>query len=377
MALVASPEVDLVVETIGGTDFARDVVMGALSRNKPVVTANKNLLARFGDEIQIAAADSSVPVGIEAAVAGGIPVLRAIREGMSGDRLLAVYGILNGTTNYILTRMQQSGIGFEQALREAQDAGYAESDPSNDVEGIDSRDKLCILARMAFHCWISETSIPTQGISNIKDVDIEYAGELDSNIRLVGCAEANRSGLSISVRPWVVSRRSMLGKVEGVNNAVFLVGGRTGRQMFYGPGAGARATGAAVISDVVEIGRAFINGSLHANKMAGFDRNNSFQCAPVSETAKWYLRLTVRDRHGIIADVARLLAEARINIDSVIQKPNMPKDHLSFVITIAEVEEALIRGVVERMNRLEYLICPVLLMRLEPTDPSPGIFAAP
>jgi homoserine dehydrogenase len=328
------------------------------------VTANKNLLARFGEEIYAAARRAEAPVGIEAAVAGGIPVLRAISEGMSGDRLQAVYGILNGTTNYILTRMEQRGMGFDHALIEAQQAGYAEADPANDIDGIDSRDKLCILSRLAFHSWISEDEIPTEGIRRVSEVDIEYARELDSTIRLIGCAELNAGGVSIAVRPWVVKRRSMLGKVEDVNNAVFLVGDRIGRQMFYGPGAGPKATAAAVVSDLVEIGRAFCRGTLQSRRLSGFEKSSPARPI-VSEVAKWYLRLTVRDRSGIIADVARLLADAGINIDSVFQKPHMAKDNLSFIITIEPVSEAGIQRVIERINGLEYMVSPVFLMRLE------------
>lgn len=373
MQIANSPDIDIVIETMGGSEVARDVVLASLARKKPVITANKNLLARCGHEIQSAAIVSKVPVGIEAAVAGGIPVLRAITEGMSGDRLQAVYGILNGTTNYILTEMERSGISFAQALAAAQEAGYAEADPSNDVDGIDSRDKLCILARLAFHSWLSETSIPTEGIRRVTDTDIEYARQLDSTIRLIGCAELQDGGISISVRPWVVSQRSMLGKVEGVNNAVFLVGDRIGRQMFYGPGAGPKATAAAVVSDLVEIGRAFNNGTLQAKQLAGFDRKNAVVGAPIAEVANWFLRLTVRDRPGIIADVSRLLADAGINIDSVFQKPNMPKDHLSFVVTVEPVAEKAIRGVVDKINVLDCMLCPVLLMRLEGEDPTPGM----
>src|ERR1700758_1150214 len=231
--LVASPEVDVVVETMGGTEDARHVVVAALDQQKPIVPANKNLLAECGDALFALAVSKNLPIGFEASVAGGIPILRVIHESTAGDRLRAVHGILNGTANYILTQMESRGIEFDQALAEAQKAGYAEADPSLDIDGLDARDKLCILARMAFEGRLTVSKIPTYGIRHVRAIDIHSANRLESTIRLVGSAEQTDSGLEVAVRPWLVNRRSMLAKVEGVNNAVFLVGDKIGTQMFY------------------------------------------------------------------------------------------------------------------------------------------------
>src|SRR5215831_11781593 len=207
--LVESPDVDIAVECMGGTDIAGQAVLRALTLGKPVVTANKNLMAQRGTEIHSLAADKNVPIGMEATVAGGVPVLRAISDGMTGDRLLSVYGILNGTTNYILTQMERDGLSFEHALEQAQQAGYAEADPTLDIDGIDARDKLCILARLAFHARVSPVDIATIGIRQVSDVDIHYAKRLRSKIRLVAMAERNHDGLDLSVRPWLVEDHSM------------------------------------------------------------------------------------------------------------------------------------------------------------------------
>lgn len=362
--VVTSPEVDIVVESMGGTEAAREVVLEALHRGKPVVTANKNLLAKFGHEIQAAAISSGVPVGIEAAVAGGIPLLRAIRDGMAADRLTAVYGILNGTTNYILSQMEKSAVSFDDALREAQRAGYAESNPTSDIDGIDTRDKLCILARLAFDGWVSESAIHTEGIRSITSVDIDYAHKIECTIRLVGYASMNSDGIELSVRPWLVSRHSMLGKVEGVNNAVFLEGERIGRQMFYGPGAGPDATATAVVADLVEIGTAMTRGSQCAKRLKGFDEEKPLVLSAGSRPVGWYLRLTVKDRPGILARVAQCLADHNINIDAVLQMPNMAKDKLSFVVTVETISESRIRKVVEQVDHFEFLLSPVVLLRI-------------
>lgn len=362
--IVRDSGVDVVVETMGGTEEARAVVLGALESGKPVVTANKNLLAKYGHEIQALAGKKNIPVGIEAAVAGGVPVVRAISDGMTGDRLQAVYGILNGTTNYILTEMERNGLSFDDALRQAQQAGYAEPDPSADVDGIDSRDKLCILARLAFHGWLSEDKIPTDGIRRIAAIDFCYARMLKSTIRLIAYAEYNQHGLEVSVRPWLVHRRSMMAKAEGVNNAVFLVGERIGRQMFYGPGAGPRATSAAVISDLVEIGRGLANGALRCRELHGFQEMKPLPLAKITNPARWYLRLTVADRPGILARVAQIISDGGMNIDAVLQQPNMKKEDLSFVITVEPTPELQIRRVVKEINKLDFMLQPALVLRI-------------
>lgn len=363
--LLQDPNVDVVVETMGGTGESRQLVRAALEKGKPVVTANKNLLAEFGDELFALAAKHNLPIGFEASVAGGIPILRVIHESTAGDRLRSVHGILNGTANYILTQMESRGIEFDEALAEAQRSGYAEADPAFDIDGQDARDKLCILARMAFEGRLSVARIPTYGIRQVRAIDIHSANRLDSTIRLVGSAEQTKSGLELSVRPWLVSRRSMLAKVEGVNNAVFLVGEKIGTQMFYGRGAGGDATGAAVVSDLIEISRDLAAGQLSAKNISGFLNARELELCTDPRPVAWYLRLTVKDQRGIVARVAEVIAREAINIDSLEQEPHLPKDRVSFVITVEPVSEPVIRRAIETIDAFDFMVEPVFLLRIE------------
>ncbi|MGD0512898.1 MAG: homoserine dehydrogenase [Terriglobales bacterium] len=363
--LVSADDVDVVVETMGGTDEARQLMLASLNQGKPVVTANKNLVATHGDELFALAAARNLPIGFEASVAGGIPILRVIHESTAGDRLRAVHGILNGTSNYILTQMESRGIEFDVALHEAQQAGYAEADPSFDIDGLDARDKLCILARMAFGGRLDVSRIPTYGIRRVRAIDVHSANRLDSTIRLVGSAESTQSGTEISVRPWMVNRHSMLAKVEGVNNAVFLVGDKIGTQMFYGRGAGGDATGAAVVSDLIEIARDLAAGQISAKKISGFLDSHELAISQTPRPVSWYLRLTVKDQRGIVARVAEVIAQHDINIDSLEQQPHLPKDRVSFVITIEPVSEPTVRHAVDAINAFEFMVEPVLLLRIE------------
>jgi len=363
--LVSADDVDVVVETMGGTDEARQLMLASLNQGKPVVTANKNLVATHGDELFALAAARNLPIGFEASVAGGIPILRVIHESTAGDRLRAVHGILNGTSNYILTQMESRGIEFDVALHEAKQAGYAEADPSFDIDGLDARDKLCILARMAFGGRLDVSRIPTYGIRRVRAIDVHSANRLDSTIRLVGSAESTQSGTEISVRPWMVNRHSMLAKVEGVNNAVFLVGDKIGTQMFYGRGAGGDATGAAVVSDLIEIARDLAAGQISAKKISGFLDSHELAISQTPRPVSWYLRLTVKDQRGIVARVAEVIAQHDINIDSLEQQPHLPKDRVSFVITIEPVSEPTVRHAVDAINAFEFMVEPVLLLRIE------------
>ena len=363
--LLQDPNVDVVVETMGGTGESRQLVRAALEKGKPVVTANKNLLAEFGDELFALAATRNLPIGFEASVAGGIPILRVIHESTAGDRLRSVHGILNGTANYILTQMESRGIEFDEALAEAQKSGFAEADPAFDIDGQDARDKLCILARMAFEGRLSVAKIPTYGIRHVRAIDIHSANRLDSTIRLVGSAEQTESGLELSVRPWLVSRRSMLAKVEGVNNAVFLAGDKIGTQMFYGRGAGGDATGAAVVSDLIEISRDLAAGQLNAKNISGFLNARELELCTHPRPVAWYLRLTVKDQRGIVARVAEVIAREAINIDSLEQEPHLPKDRVSFVITVEPVSEPVIRRAIETIDAFDFMVEPVLLLRIE------------
>jgi homoserine dehydrogenase len=360
--VATSPDVDIVVEAIGGTTLARDVVRTSLENGKAVVTANKSLIALHGDDLFALAQEKNLPIGIEATVGGGVPVVRAISEALAADRIYAVYGIVNGTCNYILTQMEQHGIEFAHALEQAQAAGYTEADASLDIDGLDARDKIAILARIAFGHAIRATEIPVTGIRGITATDFHYAHRLNSTIRLVASAERVGAGVHIAVQPWLEPRDSMLAKAAGANNAIFIAGERVGTQMLYGRGAGGSATGTAVLSDVLQIAQQIARGQTTRSLLAGFNRAESLQPLSRPHPVGWYVRLTVNDRPGILARTAEVIAREGINIDSVIQEPRMAKDRLSFVITLESTLETTVLRAVEAINRFDFMKAPVLLM---------------
>jgi homoserine dehydrogenase len=360
--VATADDVDIVVEAIGGTTTALEVICTSLENGKAVVTANKALIALHGEALFALARKKNLPIGIEATVAGGVPVIRAISEALAADRIQAVYGIVNGTCNYILTQMEQHGIEFAHALEQAQAAGYAEADSSLDIDGLDARDKIAILARIAFDQAIRVAEIPVTGIREITATDFHYAHRLNSTIRLVASAERTAHGIHIAVQPWLEPRDSMLAKAAGANNAIFIAGEKVGTQMLYGRGAGGGATGTAVLSDVLQIARQIARGQTSSSLLAGFSDAPPVAPAPRATAVSWFLRLTVSDRPGILARTAEAIANEGINIDSVIQEPNMAKDRLSFVITLEPTSEVTARRAVEMINRFEFMKAPVLLM---------------
>ena len=360
--VATAPDVDIVVEAMGGTTVAQDVIRTSLENGKAVVTANKALIALHGDDLFALAQEKNLPIGIEATVAGGVPVVRAISEALAADRIHAVYGIVNGTCNYILTQMEQHGIEFAHALEQAQAAGYAEADSSLDIDGLDARDKIAILARIAFGHAVRVAEIPVIGIRNITSTDFHYAHRLNSTIRLVASAERVGEGIHIAVQPWLEPRDSMLAKAAGANNAIFIAGERVGTQMLYGRGAGGGATGTAVLSDVLQIARQIAHGQTTRSLLLGFNREEPLQALSRPHPVSWYLRLTVNDRPGILARTAEAIAREGINIDSVVQEPHMAKDRLSFVITLEPTLEVTVQRAVEMINRFDFMKAPVLLM---------------
>jgi homoserine dehydrogenase len=360
--VVTADDVDIVVEAIGGTTIARDVVRTSLENGKAVVTANKALIALHGDELFALAQEKHLPIGIEATVAGGVPVIRAISEALAADRIQSVYGIVNGTCNYILTQMEQHGIEFAHALEQAQAAGYAEADSSLDIDGLDARDKIAILARIAFGHAVKASEIPVMGIRSITSTDFHYAHRLNSTIRLVASAERVAEGVHIAVQPWLEPRDSMLAKAAGANNAVFIAGEKVGTQMLYGRGAGGGATGTAVLSDVLQIARQIARGQTTSSLLAGFNHEKPLRPLARPHPVSWFLRLTVNDQPGILARTAEAIAREGINIDSVVQEPHMPKDRLSFVITLEPTLETTVQRAVETINRFDFMKAPVLLM---------------
>ena len=363
--VVGNPEVNVIIELIGGVSVAREVAFGTVQAGKHLVTANKQLMAEYGLELAERARAAKVRLGIEACVMGGTPLLHAVREGLSGEHFTAVYGILNGTTNYILTEMERRGCGFPEALAEAQEKGYAERDPTFDLEGYDARYKITILAMMCFGQAVPVKNIPVEGITRIDRVDFAYAHRLNQTIRLIAYARRRGAQLEIFVRPMMIPRASLLANVLGSLNGVLLVGNKGGNITMTGRGAGGEPTGVAVLSDVVGIARDVISGGEPAGvgSPLGYTHWHPARLVkPGSSVFASYLRLVVRDRPGILSRVCARLARHGINIDSVLQEPAMDKQHLPFVMTLEPTREAQALRALGEIKRLPFLAAPPLLM---------------
>lgn len=352
-SVTSDPQVDIVVELMGGLEPAHTLLRHALESGKSVVTANKLLLAEQGAELADLAQDRGAALGLEASVAGGIPILRAVRESFAGDRLESIAGILNGTCNFILTEMERTGREYADILAEAQRLGYAEADPASDVEGADAAYKLTLLARMCFGQSVEFCRIFREGITRVLPCDFVYARQLERTPRqLASCTQLENGRLLLSVRTHMVSNHSMLAKVEGPFNAVQVRGQRGGEFIFYGRGAGGDPTAVAVLSDVIEIAR---SGTRQMVPPLGFSRFAPFNPAGTEEfVAPFYLRFVVRDQPGIIAAISRCLAEHHININAVLQAPYADKSALPFVITLEPVSQRQLGEAVGDIARLTF-----------------------
>ena len=365
--LVAHPDVDVVAELIGGTGAAKEILETAFEAGKPVVTANKELLAEHGTELWNKARTRGAALGMEASVAGGIPVLTALREGIAGDGIDALIGILNGTSNYILTEIERTGAPFADVLREAQDLGYAEADPSADIDGYDARSKLAILAGLAFGVKVFPADIPVEGIRRIRTIDFAYAGRLGHTIRLLATARRGDDGLRLAVRPALVERDTILAGVTGSYNALW-VHGEGGDTFYYGKGAGPDPTGVAVVSDLMAAARAVKGGN--AAPAPPFAHVELQPHSPVyagTEERQFYLRFRVRDRPGILASLAAILAEQGVSIEAVLQEPHFDKQDLPFVTTLEPARRESLEAALESMRGLDFLVDEPLAMPLEPT----------
>ena len=364
--VVEHPGVDVVVELIGGTTAAREIIEAAAAKGKSVVTANKELMALCGAELWDRAIASGINLAMEASVAGGIPIHAVLREGISGDRITTLYGILNGTCNYILTEIEQRGAAFEQVLKEAQAAGYAEANPSADVDGFDARSKLAILSALAFGERIVPSDIYTEGIRRISPIDFGYAHILKHTIRLVCAARQTPDGLLLSVRPSLIPQATILAGVRGAYNAVWVRGKYGADTFYYGRGAGAHPTGVAVVSDLMRVAREIRSGS--PERVSPFAHARLGEYCPIPITlnrAAYYLRFRVKDRPGIIAQLAAALAAEDISIEAVLQLPEADASSLPFVITVEPATEASIRAALARMEKLDFLTEPPLAMPME------------
>lgn len=364
--VVSHPEVDVIAELVGGTGVAADIVKTALRSGKSVVTANKELMAIEGPELWAEAFKAGVNIAMEASVAGGIPIHTVLREGIAGDRVTALYGILNGTSNFILTEIESTNASFEAVLAEAQSLGYAEADPSADVDGFDARSKLAILSALAFGEQLTPADIFTEGIRRLLPVDFQYAHQLRHTIRLLCSARQTKDGLLLSVRPSLVPQSAILAQVKGAYNAIWIKGHFGQDTFYYGRGAGPKPTGVAVVSDLMKIAREIRFGSPERVSPFAHERLGPYKPLPVTALeSAYYLRFRVEDRPGIIATLAGILAQHKISVDAVLQIPADNWRDLPFVITTEPTSEEAVRSAVADMLNSDFLVEPPLSMPLE------------
>lgn len=364
--LMARPDIDVVAELIGGTTVAYDVICDAIRAGKSVVTANKELMALKGAELWALAAKQGVNLVMEASVAGGIPIHSVLREGIAGDRVTTLFGILNGTSNYILTEIEKHGSAFADVLKEAQRLGYAEADPTADVDGFDARSKLAILTALAFGVQIAPADIYTEGIRRISPLDFDYAHTLGHTIRLICSARQTEHGLTLSVRPALLPQETIMAGVMGAYNAIWVRGQYGQDTFYYGRGAGPHPTGVAVVSDLMRVAREIRYGSALRVSPFAHARLVTERPAPIEKLrSSYYLRFRVKDRPGIIAKLAGVLAEKGISIDAVLQLPGESRDNLPFVITVEPAEEGAMREAVKQMAALEFIVDPPLALPME------------
>ena len=365
--VVTHPEVQIVAELVGGTSVAAEIIDAAIANRKSVVTANKELMAACGPEIWDRGIRAGINLAMEASVCGGIPIHAVLREGISGDGIMALYGILNGTCNYMLTEMERRDAPLDTVLAEAQRLGYAEADPSADIDGYDARSKLVLLAALAFGEKITPSDIYMEGIRRISPTDFRYARQLKHAIRLICGARKTPDGLSLCVRPALIPTSTILASVQGPYHAVWVKGKYGEDTFYYGWGAGALPTGVAVTSDLMRVAREIRSGS--PERVSPFAHERLGENAPVSITRQrtaYYLRFRVDDRPGILAKLAGIMASKKISLDAVLQEPCDTKHDLPFVITVEPTSEQSIRDAVEEMSQLDFLKEAPLALPMEP-----------
>ena len=363
--LVARPDVDIVAELIGGTVVAREIIDAALDLKKPVVTANKELMAQSGADLWAKASAAGVALSMEASVAGGIPIHSILREGIASDRIQTLYGILNGTCNYILTEIEKNGTDFDVVLAEAQRLGYAEQDPSADIDGYDARSKLALLTAISFGERVRPESIYTEGIRRISPVDFDYAHRLNHTIRLICAARRVPQGLLLSVRPSLIPQSTILASVQGAYNAIWVKGEFGQDTFYYGRGAGPHPTGVAVVSDLMRAARDLRTPDAPGSPFA-FRSLDEHKSVPITENkAAYFLRFRVEDRPGIIAKLASALADQQISIEAVFQLPSDNWRNLPFVITVEPAAEKSIRDALAVMREMNFLREPPLALPME------------
>ena len=364
--VLSDPDIDIVVELIGGYKPAREFILEAIKRKKHVVTANKALLAVHGEEIYAAAEKSGVTLGYEASVAGGIPILAAIRSGLAANNIKSIYGIVNGTCNYILTLMTNEGRKFDEVLREAQAKGYAEADPTFDIEGIDSAHKLAVLTMLAYGTPVKFDDIYTEGISKITPLDIDFAKELGYKIKLLAITKMVNGEVEARVHPTMLPGEFPIAAVDGVFNALSVVGDAVGSTMFYGRGAGDMPTGSAVVGDIIDIGRDILAGCANRSPVAAFRERSPLAIRRMDDiTSCYYLRFSAMDKPGVLSRISGVLGKNNISISSVIQKGRGAAEAVPLVMMSHEAVERDVRKALDEINKMDCVAGPTMVIRVE------------
>jgi len=368
-SVVSDPEIDIVIELIGGYGIAKELVLKAIANGKHVVTANKALLAVHGNEIFAAAHEKGVMVAFEAAVAGGIPIIKALREGLSANRIQWIAGIINGTTNFILSEMRDKGLPFDVVLKEAQRLGYAEADPTFDIEGVDAAHKITILSALAFGIPMQFDKAHVEGISQLDADDIKYAEQLGYRIKLLGITRRRPDGVELRVHPTLIPAKRLIANVEGAMNAVLVQGDAVGATLYYGKGAGAEPTASAVIADLVDVTRLHTSDPEHRVPHLAFqpDAMEDTPILPMSEVeTSYYLRLRVEDKPGVLADITRILADQQISTAAMIQRePGEGEDQTDIIMLTHVTREKNVDAAIVKIEALPVVKKKVIRLRME------------
>lgn len=368
-AVVSDPDVDIVVELIGGYGVAKELVMKAIANGKHVVTANKALLATHGNEIFEAAQEQGVMVAFEAAIAGGIPIVKAVREGLTANRIEWVAGIINGTTNFILSEMRDKGLDFDVVLKEAQRLGYAEADPTFDIEGVDAAHKITLLSSLAFGIPVQFDKAHIEGISKLDAIDIQYAEQLGYRIKLLGISKRTEEGVELRVHPTLIPTKRLIANVEGAMNAVLVQGDAVGPTLYYGKGAGAEPTASAVIADLVDVTRMHTADPENRVPHLAFQPNamSDLNVLPMDDVqTSYYLRLRVQDKPGVLADITRILSDEQISIGAVIQKePGAGETQADLIMLTHLTREKRINAALAKIEALDVVAGKVTKLRME------------
>ncbi len=368
MSVIDDPEVGIIVELIGGVDVAREFILKSLERGKAVVTANKALLAEHGKELYRAADAAGVDLYYEASVGGGIPIIRALREGLVANRIQSLYGILNGTCNYILTRMEQEGLPFDRVLEEAQEAGYAEAEPGLDIDGLDTAHKAVVLAALAYGQSFDMADVSVEGIREVESIDIGFAGDLGYRIKLLAILKESEGQIEIRIHPTLVPRAHLLASVGGVFNAIMVHGDVAGDTLYHGRGAGREATASAVLGDIVDVARNIARGSpARVPAFVHDDQHGSLRRVE-DVRSRYYLRLSLKDEPGMLAKVADILGRHRISIASVFQKEERTGEYVPVIILTHRAVEGNFRDAIKEIDALKEVGAPTVRYRIEDFD---------